>query len=97
MQHIVAIIKIYQIQICIQPTILIVCFIYNKGVKMLQNKHDIRTKRTHQQIRDALIDLIFEKHFDNITVGDITNRAMINRSTFYRYYQDKYDVCTKNF
>lgn len=28
---------------------------------MLQNKHDIRTKRTHQQIRDALIDLISEK------------------------------------
>lgn len=82
MQHVVAIIKIYHIQICIQPTILIVCFIYNKGVKMLQNKHDIRTKRTHQQIRDALIDLIFEKHFDNITVSDITNRAMINRSTF---------------
>lgn len=64
---------------------------------MLQNKHDIRTKRTHQQIRDALIDLIFEKHFDNITVGDITNRAMINRSTFYRYYQDKYDVVLKIF
>lgn len=97
MQHVVAIIKIYQIEICIQPTILIVCFIYNKGVKMLQNKHDIRTKRTHQQIRDALIDLIFEKHFDNITVGDITNRAMINRSTFYRYYQDKYDVVLKIF
>lgn len=64
---------------------------------MLQNKHDIRTKRTHQQIRDALIDLISEKHFDNITVGDITNRAMINRSTFYRYYQDKYDVVLKIF
>ncbi|NSB17534.1 TetR/AcrR family transcriptional regulator [Clostridium beijerinckii] len=64
---------------------------------MLQNKHDIRTKRTHQQIRDALIDLIFEKHFDNITVSDITNRAMINRSTFYRYYQDKYDVVLKIF
>ncbi|WP_026886872.1 TetR/AcrR family transcriptional regulator [Clostridium beijerinckii] len=64
---------------------------------MLQNKHDIRTKRTHQQIRDALIDLISEKHFDNITVSDITNLAMINRSTFYRYYQDKYDVVLKIF
>lgn len=64
---------------------------------MLQNKHDIRTKRTRQQIQDALIDLISEKHFDSITVGDITNRAMINRSTFYRYYQDKYDVVLKIF
>jgi Transcriptional regulator C-terminal region/Bacterial regulatory proteins, tetR family len=66
-------------------------------VKLLQSKNDIRTRRTRQQIQEVLIDLIFEKRFDNITVGEITDRAMINRSTFYRYYQDKYDIVLNIF
>lgn len=30
-------------------------------------------------------------------MGDIAERAMINRATFYRHYQDKYDLVVKIF
>ncbi|MEZ4669414.1 MAG: TetR/AcrR family transcriptional regulator [Anaerolineae bacterium] len=33
-----------------------------------------------------------EKGFEAVTVRDITERAMVNRSTFYRHYLDKYDL-----
>lgn len=56
---------------------------------------DPRIKRTLNLIRDALISLIDEKGFDHITVQDITERAEINRATFYRHYQDKYDLLDK--
>jgi AcrR family transcriptional regulator len=36
--------------------------------------------------------LTVEQGFAAVTVRDITKRAMINRSTFYRYYLDKYDL-----
>jgi AcrR family transcriptional regulator len=48
-------------------------------------------------LREALIDLIEEKGFDAVTVGDIAERAMVNRTTFYRHYQDKYALVTGIF
>lgn len=53
---------------------------------------DRRIKRTRQMIRDALIALIDEKGFESVTVQGITERADINRSTFYFHYKDKYDL-----
>jgi AcrR family transcriptional regulator len=58
---------------------------------------DLRVQRTHKFLQEAMIELITEKGFDAITVGDIAERAMINRATFYRHYQDKYDLVTKIF
>ena len=58
---------------------------------------DLRVKRTHALLRKTLIDLIAEKGFDAVTVGDIAERAMINRSTFYRHYPDKYALVTSIF
>jgi len=58
---------------------------------------DLRIRRTHKFLQEAMIELITEKGFDAITVGDITERAMINRATFYRHYQDKYDLVAKIF
>ncbi len=48
-------------------------------------------------LREALIALIEERGFDAITVGDIAERAMVNRTTFYLHYQDKYDLVTSIF
>ena len=42
---------------------------------------DLRIRRTHKFLKDAMIQLIAEKGFDAITVGDIAERAMINRAT----------------
>ena len=58
---------------------------------------DLRIRRTHKFLQEAMIELINEKGFDAITVGDIGERAMINRATFYRHYQDKYDLVAKIF
>jgi AcrR family transcriptional regulator len=58
---------------------------------------DLRIRRTHKFLQEAMIELITEKGFDAITVGDIAERAMINRATFYRHYQDKYDLVVKIF
>ena len=62
-----------------------------------EEQTDLRIRRTHKFLQEAMIALITEKGFDAITVGDIAERAMINRATFYRHYQDKYDLVVKIF
>src|ERR1019366_2129281 len=64
---------------------------------MTHERTDLRVRRTHALLRKTLIDLIAEKGFDAVTVGDIAERAMINRSTFYRHYPDKYALVTSIF
>ncbi len=64
---------------------------------MMRKHTDLRVRRTQALLRDALIDLISEKGFDAVTVGDISGRAMVNRATFYRHYQDKYDLVASIF
>jgi len=58
-------------------------------------KEDLRVRRTRKLIQEALIELTVEKGYTNITVQDIVDRAMINRSTFYRHYLDKDDLLVK--
>lgn len=53
---------------------------------------DLRVRRTRKMLQEALMQLTAEKGFDAVTVRDITERAMVNRSTFYRHYLDKYDL-----
>jgi AcrR family transcriptional regulator len=60
--------------------------------KAEKENEDLRVRRTRKLIQQALIELTVEKGFSTITVQDIADRAMINRSTFYRYYLDKYDL-----
>ena len=55
-------------------------------------KIDPRVVRTRQQLREALVSLIEEKGFDVLTVQDITDRAQLNRATFYLHYRDKQDL-----
>ena len=62
-----------------------------------EEQTDLRIRRTHKFLQEAMIELITEKGFDAITVGDIAERAMINRATFYRHYQDKYDLVASIF
>jgi len=59
------------------------------------NTTDLRVKRTDMLILNALIELTIQKGFSAITVSDITNYAGINRATFYRHYNDKFDLLSK--
>ncbi|MFT8360412.1 TetR/AcrR family transcriptional regulator [Liquorilactobacillus satsumensis] len=55
-------------------------------------KKDLRITRTKKMIFNAFIELIETKGFDNISIQNIADKAMINRSTFYAHFQDKQDV-----
>ena len=48
--------------------------------------------RTDRDINEAFLKLLQVKAFEKITVGDIIAEAMVNRSTFYQHYPDKYAV-----
>ncbi|HEY3423910.1 MAG TPA: TetR/AcrR family transcriptional regulator [Negativicutes bacterium] len=54
------------------------------------NETDPRVIRTRQLIQDAFTSLTREKEFNDITIRDITERATINRATFYAHFDDKY-------
>lgn len=58
-------------------------------------KTDLRVVRTKKNIREVLIDLLEKRSFGAITIRDITEQAQINRTTFYRHYEDKYDLLEK--
>lgn len=64
---------------------------------MTQGENNLRVRRTQKLLREALVDLIEERGFEALTVGEITDRAMISRATFYRNYQDKYDLVEQIF
>jgi AcrR family transcriptional regulator len=59
---------------------------------MTQNLEDLRVRRTRKLLQKALLEAASEKGFAHVTVRDITERAMVNRATFYRHYEDKYDL-----
>jgi AcrR family transcriptional regulator len=50
---------------------------------------DARAVRTRGEIATALIELMHEKGFDDISVQEICERAGVGRSTFYAHFQDK--------
>ena len=56
------------------------------------NTGDKRIRKTKQNIRNALFQILEEKSVDKITVAEIVQRADINRSTFYFYYEDINDL-----
>lgn len=53
---------------------------------------DLRVRRTRKLLWEALMVEMAERAFEDITVGDICRRAMVHRTTFYKHYQDKYDL-----
>lgn len=61
-------------------------------IKKEENKKDLRVIKTENLLYATLIDLLKEKTFEEIKVSDICNKALINRSTFYAHYQDKYEL-----
>ena len=51
---------------------------------------DQRANRMKTLIINTFFDCLEELDFTQITIGKISDQAMINRSTFYRYFSDKY-------
>ena len=55
---------------------------------------DLRIQKTYKALIDALGKLLQEKRFENITVNEICDLAMVRRATFYKHFGDKYELFT---
>ncbi|ASA21527.1 TetR/AcrR family transcriptional regulator [Paenibacillus donghaensis] len=58
-------------------------------------KVDRRIRKSQEAIKTAVIELMTEKNFDDITLQDISDRADVSRGTIYLHYVDKYDLLNK--
>lgn len=65
---------------------------------MLQRRdmsEDLRVTKTRQNIQMTFIRLLEQCRFQDITIKQLIQECQINRSTFYRNYEDKYDLIQK--
>ncbi len=53
---------------------------------------DLRIRRTYKLLTNALMTLMQEKPFEKISVIEICSQAMVHRATFYKYFEDKYQL-----
>ena len=58
----------------------------------MDKKEDLRVRKTKTNLYKALIELMEEKSFEDIKVIDICRVSLINRSTFYDHFNDKYEL-----
>ena len=54
-----------------------------------------KIEQTQRLLKEALIKLLGQQNFEEITVNDIVPEAYVTRSTFYRYYDDKYELLSE--
>jgi AcrR family transcriptional regulator len=51
---------------------------------------DRRVQRTQQLLKQAFVEVVREKGFTAMSIQDVTDRANVNRGTFYAHFTDKY-------
>lgn len=59
---------------------------------MQEQKIDRRIRKTKSTLLRCLTELMSKKKINAITVTELTNLADVNRSTFYLYYKDIFDM-----
>ena len=67
---------------------------------MISAEEKISTRRTYLLLSQALFSLLEENPFEKITLTQLCDASMVPRSTFYRYFEDKYDLlyyCLQTF
>lgn len=57
-----------------------------------EKKIDSRVKRSKRDLANALEELLQEKNLDDITITEITERAMVSKNTFYNNFLDKNEL-----
>lgn len=53
---------------------------------------DNRKAKTEERLKSAIVSLLKEKSFSEISTSEIVKRAGISRSGFYTHYQDKFNM-----
>ncbi len=56
---------------------------------MSEEKLDLRIERTYRLLSDAFGRMLASRHYEDITVSDLCDEAMIRRTTFYKHFADK--------
>ena len=57
-----------------------------------QNRNEANRAQTEQHIKDVFIDMFVEQGLDSISVKALSERAHISKTTFYKYFDDKYEL-----
>ena len=52
---------------------------------------DLRIQKTYMALYEAFLEMLSEQNFEDITVNELCDRAMVRRATFYKHFADKYD------
>lgn len=55
-------------------------------------RKSVTTEMIKSYIADALLILMTKKDYKDITIGEIVDKAGVNRSTYYRHFEKKDDV-----
>lgn len=58
---------------------------------MIKNE-DLRITKTKKALYNSLLQLMKIKAFEEIKISDICQNALVNRSTFYAHFEDKYEL-----
>ncbi|MGN0962532.1 MAG: TetR/AcrR family transcriptional regulator [Clostridia bacterium] len=57
----------------------------------MKEQKDLRVTKTYRLLAQAFAELLEEKSFEDISVKELCDRAMIRRTTFYKHFSDKYE------
>lgn len=57
----------------------------------MDKKTDLRVEKTYKALYNAFTSLLEEKRFEELTLNELCERAMIRRTTFYTHFADKYE------
>ena len=58
----------------------------------MKKKQDLRILKTKASLYRGLMTLMKTKPFEDIKISEICQESLINRSTFYDHYTDKYEL-----
>ncbi|HCO62132.1 MAG TPA: hypothetical protein DIT49_01370 [Clostridiales bacterium] len=58
----------------------------------MEKKLDLRVQKTRAALAKALHELMCQKSWDEITVTELCQRAMIRKATFYKHFGDKTEL-----
>lgn len=57
----------------------------------MEKAQDLRIIKTHMALSKAFLEMLKEKRFEEITINELCERAMVRRATFYKHFADKYE------
>lgn len=60
--------------------------------KLYDEKEDKRVIRSKRDLSNALNELLDTKNFDDISIQDIVNKALVSKNTFYNNFLDKNEL-----